>query len=58
MLGLVGILSIIFCYCLLVYMKKDLLKSFEQKCYESIETREKEIEEKEKLNKGLRKLLF
>lgn len=58
MLGLVGILFIIFCYCLLVHMKKDLLKSFENKCYESVENREKEIEEQEKLNKGLRKLLF
>lgn len=50
--------GIIFGLYALYSMKCDFLKEFEKSCYDAIERREKELEEKEELNKALKEWLF
>lgn len=58
MLVLLGIGGVIISLCVLYSMPSAFLKEFERSCHDAIEKRNKEIEEKEELNKALRKWLF
>lgn len=54
-LCIVGLIIAFYC---LYSLPGDFLKEFEKSCCESIEKRNKELEDKEKLYKELRKHLF
>ena len=53
-----SIIGVIITLYVLYSMPTAFLKEFEKSCHESIEKRNKELEEKEKLNRDLRKWLF
>ena len=55
---ILGIISMIIASGVLYSVPSAFLKEFEKGCHEAIQKRDKEIEEREKLNKELRKLLF
>ena len=55
---LLCIIGVIIALSVLYNIPSAFLKEFEKSCHESIKKRDKEFEEKEKLNKELRKLLF
>ena len=57
-LGILGIIAFIISLALLYSMPSAFLKEFEKSCLESIKKRDKELEEKEKINKELRKWLL
>ena len=52
------IIGVIIALSILYSMTSAFLKEFEKSCYETIKKRDKEIEEKEKLNREFRKWLF
>ena len=53
-----GIVGIIIGLSVLYSMPSAFLKEFEKSCHETIKKRDKELEEKEKLNRELRKWFF
>lgn len=53
-----SIIGLIISYCVLCSMPGDFLKAFEESCKESIRKRDEELDEKEKMNKELRRWLF
>ena len=55
---ILGIIAFIISLALLYSMPSAFLNEFEKSSLESIKKRDKELEEKEKLNKELRKWLF
>ena len=52
------IIGVIISLSVLYSIPNAFLKEFEKACHETIKKRDKELEEKEKLNKELRKWLF
>lgn len=52
------IIGAIIALSVLYNMPSAFLKEFERSCHETIEKRDKELEEKEKLNRELKKWLF
>ena len=52
------VVGIIIALYVLYSMPSAFLKEFEKACHETIKKRDKELEEKEKLNRELRKWLF
>lgn len=57
-LALLYIILVIISLAVLYSMPGAFLKEFKKSCHKSIEKRDKEFEEKEKLNRELRKWLF
>lgn len=55
---ILGIIGSIISLCILYSMPRAFLKQFEKSCHDQILKRDKELEEKEKFNRELRKLLF
>lgn len=55
---ILGIIGVIIALGVLYSMPSAFLKEFEKSCHEAIQKRDKEIEEREKLNKELKKWLF
>ena len=55
---ILGIIAFIISFALLYSMPSAFLKEFEKSCHEFIKKRDKELEEKEKINKELRKWLL
>lgn len=53
-----SIIGLIISYSVLCSMTGDFLKAFEKSCKESIRKRDEELDEKEKMNKELRRWLF
>lgn len=58
LLVILCIVGIIIALSVLYSIPSAFLKEFEKSCHESIKKRDKELEEKEKLNRELRKWLF
>ena len=58
LLIVLSIVGIIIALAVLYSMPSAFLKEFEKSCHETIKKRDKEFEEREKLNKELRKWLF
>ena len=57
-LVILSIVGIIIGLSVLYSMPSAFLKEFEKSCHETIKKRDKELEEKEKLNRELRKWFF
>ena len=53
-----SIIVLIISYSVLCSMPGDFLKAFEKRCKESIRKRDEELDDKEKMNKELRRWLF
>ena len=58
LLVLFSILALIVVLYIWYSFPSAFLKEFEKSCYKAIKKRDKELEEKEKLNRELRKWLF
>ena len=55
---ILGIIAFIISLAMLYSIPSAFLKDFEKNCHEFIKKRDKELEEKEKINKELRKWLL
>lgn len=55
---IISIVGIFISLFVLYSMPKDFLKEFEKSCHETIKKRDKELEEKEKFNKKLKKIFL